>query len=130
MDRCSSLLAPLLATLLLSSAPARAGEIWVPDDHAKIQQAILASSNGDVIRVRPGTYMERIDFLGKAITLESEQGPELTTIHAGFNGGVVSFLSGEGRDSVLRGFTLTGGTGCVSVFWAVSYTHLTLPTKA
>ena len=53
--------------------------------------------------------MENVDFVGKAITLKSEKGPEVTTIDGNEAGSVVLFKSGEGRDSVLCGFTLNNG---------------------
>lgn len=36
-----------------------------------IQSAVNAAANGDVVVVSPGTYLENVDFLGKAITLRS-----------------------------------------------------------
>ena len=45
--------------------------INVPTDHAAIQGVIDAASNGDKVVVVPGTYVENIDFNGKAITLRS-----------------------------------------------------------
>ena len=41
-------------------------------DYPTIQRAIDASRDGDVIVVRPGTYRERIAFVGKRITVRSE----------------------------------------------------------
>ncbi len=76
-----------------------------PADFSTIQQAINAAANGDEIVVRPGRYREHLSFLGKAITVRSEQGPRVTVV----------FLEGETRivdldgDSTLRGFTITGG---------------------
>jgi hypothetical protein len=67
--------------------------------------------NGDTIIVRAGTYVENIDFLGKAVTLMSQDGPEVTVIDGGQLKSVVSFENGEGTDSVLEGFTLFNGTG-------------------
>lgn len=105
-----------VVSLALTSS-ARAAVYVVPIDFGTIQGAIDASMNGDTIFVGPGTYFENIDFLGKAITVESTEGPELTTIDgsaltAGPSAGsVVRFLSGETTTSILRGFTLTGGTG-------------------
>ena len=40
-------------------------------DYATIQAAIAAADDGDCITVEPGTYVENIDFLGKAITVQS-----------------------------------------------------------
>ncbi|MFH2003059.1 MAG: right-handed parallel beta-helix repeat-containing protein [Planctomycetota bacterium] len=72
--------------------------------------------NGDTVLVEPGTYMENIDFLGKAITVESSDGAEKTVIDGGHPvdpnfGSVVTFVNNEGADSLLEGFTLTNGTG-------------------
>jgi hypothetical protein len=84
--------------------------IEVPRDFANIQQAIDSASYGDIIEVSPGTYTGNgnwdIDFKGKAITVRSSSGPGRTTIdcaegHRGFY-----FHQGEGRNSVLRGFTI------------------------
>ncbi|GJM10153.1 MAG: hypothetical protein DHS20C11_24290 [Lysobacteraceae bacterium] len=76
-----------------------------------IQQAINDASNGDVIIVDPGVYVENLNFLGKAITLESALGATETVIDGGSKFlPVVVFDSGEGRNSILRGFTLTNGS--------------------
>ncbi len=54
--------------------------ISVPGDFGTIQEAINAAQGVDCILVSPGTYVENIDFLGKAITLKSTDGSEVTTI--------------------------------------------------
>jgi len=82
-----------------------------------IQTAIDAAVNGDEVVVVDGTYTgtgnRDIDFLGKAITVRSKNGPENCIIdcegspenaHRGFY-----FHSGETLSSVLDGFTITGG---------------------
>jgi predicted outer membrane repeat protein len=77
-----------------------------------IQEAIGGAADGDAIIVEPGTYHEAIDFLGKAVTLSSAGGAEVTTIDAtGLGNAAVTARSGEGPDTVLDGFTVTGGTG-------------------
>jgi hypothetical protein len=85
--------------------------IYVPDNYPTIQDAINASVNGDTIIVRPGTYVENIYFLGKAITVTSEKGSEVTIIDGNQAESVVNFFRGEGLDSVLDGFTVTNGDG-------------------
>jgi parallel beta-helix repeat protein len=85
--------------------------IHVPADVPTIQGAIVAASNGDRVLVSPGTYFERLDFLGKAITVESEAGPLTTVVDAGGVGNVVIFKSNETASSVLRDLTLRNGAG-------------------
>jgi hypothetical protein len=76
-----------------------------PADFSSIQSAVAGASNGDEIVVQPGRYRETVNFLGKALTVRSAEGPANTVI----------FLEQETRiillngDSTLRGFTITGG---------------------
>jgi predicted outer membrane repeat protein len=85
-----------------------------------IQDAIDASANGDTTIVRPGTYFENIDFLGKAIIVKSEEGPDATVVENQlWFGSVVTFRNGEGVDSVLDGFKLTNGTGTLFPYWYI-----------
>src|SRR5262245_56070479 len=88
--------------------------IRVPADQPTIQGAINAASNGDLVQVAPGTYIENINFLGKAIRVASEQGPEVTIIDGNQAGPVVTFASGETAQSVLNGFTVRNGKAAVS----------------
>jgi predicted outer membrane repeat protein len=88
-----------------------------PADFDNIQAAINIASPGDVIIVEDGTYTGggniNIRFLGKAITLQSANGPSNCTIKAQGNSRdkqrVFYFQYREGADSVLEGFTITGG---------------------
>jgi hypothetical protein len=84
----------------------------VPDEYATIQDAIDAADRGDIIQVAPGDYdvqdSRGIRFSGKAITVRSEKGPGETRIHFSRGRGFY-FGNKEGSDSVLRGFTITGG---------------------
>ncbi|UCD64674.1 MAG: DUF5123 domain-containing protein [Candidatus Zixiibacteriota bacterium] len=96
--------------------------IWYvkPDgtgDVPTIQDAIDAAAEGDVVIAADGVFTgdgnRDMDFKGKAITVRSLNGAEYTTIdcqgseserHRAF-----SFVSGEGENSVLRGFTIRNG---------------------
>lgn len=99
----------ILLSALFIPAPANPTTIYVPDDYPTIQEAIDAAVNGDAVMVRPGTYVENIDFLGKAITVTSEQGPDLTIIDGNEIDSVVTFNSGEWLSSIIDGFTIQNG---------------------
>src|SRR5262245_803057 len=88
---------------------AEAATITVPGDIGTIQGAIAAAAPGDTVLVAPGTYLENLTFLGKAITVVSESGPAVTIIDGNFAGPVVGFNEHETRGAVLRGFTLQHG---------------------
>ncbi|MHC4428797.1 MAG: right-handed parallel beta-helix repeat-containing protein [Planctomycetota bacterium] len=84
------------------------------DPYCSIQTAIEAAGTGDEILVAPGIYLETIDFLGKAITLRSAEGPQTTIIDAQYLRTAVTCTSGEGSDTVLEGFTITGGYAVIA----------------
>ena len=100
-----------------------AAELLVPSQYATIQEAIVAASPGDIIIVSNGTYVENIDFLGKAITVTSnfhntgDVNDIINTIIDGSQptdtdyGSCVRFANNETETSILKGFTLTGGSG-------------------
>lgn len=103
----------LTLILLIGAIPALAHTktIMVPKDYSTLQAAIDAAENGDTVLAAPQTYVENINFAGKAITVKSSAGPQKTFIDGNQEGTVVSFESGEGNDAVLKGFTLTNGRG-------------------
>jgi hypothetical protein len=74
-----------------------------------IQAGIDAASDDDVIIVAAGVYPERIYFHGQPVVLRSADGPEATVIDAERTGRVVIFGYGDGPDTVIEGFTVTGG---------------------
>jgi len=97
--------------------------IYVPLDYPTIQQGIDASSDENVVLVDTGTYVENINFMGKAITVASKFIYSGDSNHINYTiidgrepdnpdyGSVVTFITQEDTSSVLCGFTLTGGTG-------------------
>ena len=64
-----STLLPVFLGILVLAGTTEGATYYVPDNYATIQAAINASANGDVIIVRPGTYMENLDFSGKEVTV-------------------------------------------------------------
>jgi hypothetical protein len=104
---------------------AQGNRINVPDDFAKIQDAINSSVDGDTIIVAPGTYFENVNFRGKNILLTSNYLIDEdvsfinTTIIDGSNpqypdtASVVLFLNEENNSAILQGFTITGGKGSI-----------------
>jgi parallel beta-helix repeat protein len=112
----------ILCLLLSVSAVAYAATINVPADQPTIQAAINAANTGDTVLVAPGTYIENINFLGKAITVKSSGGNQVTTIDGGHANSVVTFNTGETLKSVLHGFTIQNGNasegGGVYIFYA------------
>jgi parallel beta-helix repeat protein len=89
--------------------PATATTIHVPAEQPTIQAAINAAVDGDTVLVSDGTYVENINFGGKAITVSSVNGPAVTTIDGGKLNTVVLFVTNETSASVLNGFTITNG---------------------
>jgi hypothetical protein len=79
-----------------------------------IQAAIDAAPANEmrIINVAPGTYAGPINLLGKPIRLVGTAGPSLTTISGtgGQNLSVVRAISGEPSISLVKGFTIQGGT--------------------
>ncbi len=100
-----------------------AADLLVPSQYPTIQTAIFAAASGDVIIVDNGTYYENINFYGKDVLLTSNfhttGDPQdiKTTIIDGSQpadsdyASCVTFSTSETTASILKGFTITGGTG-------------------
>ena len=111
MRTCARISIFVLFSLALLPYPAYAATIHVPGDQPTIQGGIYSAVAGDLVLVAPGTYLENIDFLGKAITVQGEAGADVTVIDGDQSGSVVTFSSGETASSVLEGFTIRNGSG-------------------
>jgi len=100
-----------VAAHLIWAGAALGATILVPADQPTIQAAIDAAVSGALVLVSPGTYVENVDFLQKAIALQSEAGASLTVIDGNHIAAVVTF-TGHGTDlAVIEGFTIRNGQG-------------------
>ncbi|MDP8322895.1 MAG: T9SS type A sorting domain-containing protein [Candidatus Stygibacter australis] len=106
----------IISFLLLITFGIGAVTINVPQDYETIQEGIGASSDGDTVLVTPGTYLENINFNGKAITVGSwfittqdTSYISQTVIDGGGIDSVVKFVNEEDSLSVLTGFTIRNG---------------------
>jgi len=98
---------------LIIAGSCKADTLSVPNEYSTIQVAIDAAIGGDTVLVANGTYTgsgnKNLDFHGKAITVESQNGPGKTVINCQGEGRGVIFHSNEGSASILRGFTIKNG---------------------
>ncbi len=77
----------------------------------EVQGGVWGAETGDEVVVCPGTYRENIDLKGKVITLRSASGAASTVLDGGGAGPTVTLRLYEPAETVLQGFTITGGTG-------------------
>lgn len=100
-------------SLILCSATAFGATIHVPADYQTIQAAIDASLDGDTVLVADGRYKgegnKNLDFKGKELTLQSENGPKKCIIDCEDDGRGFYFHNGESEDAFVSGFTITNG---------------------
>ena len=81
-------------------------------NYSTIQSAVNAASNGDTIKVKPGTYDEGVDTKGKNLTIKANGTSANTTIDAT---GETFSVSVESGTVTLQGFTFTGGASGLEV---------------
>lgn len=74
---------------------------------ATIQKAFTVAGDGDTILVWPGVYTGPVDFLGKAVTLQSAADAAVLTKSGG---NALVFDQGEGAGSVVRNLVIRGSS--------------------
>jgi len=108
----------ILVILCLLPVFACQARIIIVDDNGvadfhNIQAAIVDANDGDTVIVADGTYTgggnHDIPFLGKAIVVRSQNGPESTVVDCQGMGNGFGFVYGEDANSVLDGFTVKNG---------------------
>ena len=92
----------------VKEAQASPGTIWVPDNYSTIQAAVNASSPGDTIIVRNGTYNENV-VVGKRLTIQSEKGAANCIVSASNPHAAVFYVTADYVN--ITGFTVRGATG-------------------
>ena len=87
--------------------------LLVPSQYPTIQAGINAAADGDTVLIADGTYTgignKNIDFLGKVITVKSENGAQSCIIDCEGAGRGFYFHTNEDTNSLLSGFTITDG---------------------
>jgi hypothetical protein len=88
-----------------------AAVINVPGNAGTIQAGIDLSTDGDIILVSEGTYIENINFNGKNVTVRGAGGPTKCIIDGNQAKEVVQIVSSESSSATLEGFTIRNGIG-------------------
>ena len=103
----------IFSTVLILILTASAETLLVPSQYPEIQSGIDAAVDGDTVLIADGTYYgtgnKNLDFLGKAITVTSENGPETCIIDCEDFGRGFYFHSGETGTSLLSGIRIING---------------------
>ena len=96
--------------VLFNAGPASCAIHHVPADYPTLRGAISAASESDTILVADGEYREwNLDFNGKAITVQSINGPVQCIINCSEKGSGFLFKNNEGADARLSGLTIVNG---------------------
>lgn len=110
----------LLLLLVFASATTLRVALDGTQPYNRIQDAINAAVNGDIVLVYPGTYYENLIITGKNITLASLEydtgdiSYKYSTILDGSQNGSVIEVYQNVSSATIRGFTIRNGSGYYS----------------
>jgi parallel beta-helix repeat protein len=114
---------PLMVIPLSPLPMASAAKITVPTHFPTIQGAIDAASQGDTIRVLPGTYNEQITISKSLTLLGSSAKSTIINAPAILDTNVLGLTYlvqvNSGAKVTMKGITITGGSSC-DVFFGVT----------
>lgn len=100
--------------LLFPAAYGWATTIYIPADYPTIQEGMDVAYYGDTVIIKDGVYKgsgnRDLDFEGKAISVQSKNGPDNCIIDCEGLGRGFSFSSNEEKDSILKGVTIRNGS--------------------
>lgn len=101
-----------------------ASTIYVPDDYLTIQQAVNNATEGDVIIVRAGTYVENVN-VNKRLTIRSENGSESTIVVAEDSNKHIFSVTADYTN--INGFSVNGVTDWLKagIYLNASHCHIT-----
>jgi hypothetical protein len=103
----------LIVGLLVAAGSSFAATHTVPTDFATITLAIAASSNGDIIKVLPGLYVEDV-VVNKGLKIMSTGGSLKTFVQAtSFNNSAFWVIA---NNVTISGFTIWGGSNNCGIF--------------
>jgi len=107
---CAALVWPMVLTEFVNARTIR-----VPQDYARIQDAVNWAFDGDEIVVAPGVYVGTVNFMGKDIVLRSNDPRDpscvaQTIIDGNAADSIVRFSGAETSGCVLTGFTIRNGS--------------------
>ncbi len=121
------------ASAAIASA-AGAATLHVPADFPTIADAIMASSDGDIIQLAPGAYVGPFSFGTKAVTLRGEpDAPETTIVSpAAFDPSLLLTIPAmpEGDTITLDGLTLGGYAEFAVMDGSLAVRHCVITTDA
>jgi len=114
MEKISFISISVILSVCIFFTSGSSNTIRVPADQPTIKAGIVAASEGDTVLVADGTYSgnsnKNLDFMGKAITVMSENGPNRTIIDCGNSGRGFIFENSEDNTSIVEGFQIRNGS--------------------
>ena len=108
MKRTLGCLWLVLVVLVCHAPAARAANVLVPGEYATLQAAADAALSGDQIVVAPGTYLDSVVVVGKALSFIAPGGPDVTIVDG--EGVRQPFVFTDNATGVVEGFTVVNGT--------------------